>query len=301
MLSIIKNESYAGVRYVGKREKVETPGGPRWRMKRDKTDHIRQEVPAIVSRATWEEAQRLLKQNWANAPRNAKRDYLLRGLIFCGLCGRRYSGYTTNSGKGAYYKCTAHECQAPIVRAELLETLVWQDTEGFVQDPGPVLAELEKQAGMMMDTGLEEEMRQVKKALARIREERQAILYRIRKRLVSDEEGDAQLVATGHEKDMLEARLETIKAQMQDKEWQRTRMEGATALLERLRERAESADTKTKREVMETLVREIKVLPGEPEPNITVTYLFEEPCRIAYNTLTRRTMLPASARFTWEM
>ena len=302
VLGILKNETYAGVRWVGKREKVETPDGPKWRMRQGKEGFIRQEVPAIVSRETWEEAQRLMKQNWANAPRNAKRDYLLRGLIFCGLCGRRYTGYTTNSGQGAYYKCNDRECNqhhgSPIVRAELLETMVWEEIKGFVHNPGPILAELEEQAGLLVGTGLKDEIQQAEKALARILDERQTILFRLRKRLVSDDEGDNQLIATGHEKSMLEARLETLKAQVQNEEWQRTRLEGAGALLERLKERVESADSKTKREVIEILVKEITVKVGQAGPDISVAYLFETRNRIGDGLWIPRTTSWGPARST---
>ncbi len=58
VISILKNETYAGVRWVGKRGK----GSP-----------IRQDVPNMVPRETWEAAQRLLERNLAYAPRNAKR------------------------------------------------------------------------------------------------------------------------------------------------------------------------------------------------------------------------------------
>ena len=99
VLSILKNETYAGVCHVGKR---------------GKGDIISQEVPTVISRETWQTTQGLLRNNWAYAPRNAKRDYLLRGLILCGVCGRRFVGYTTNSGQGAYYN--RHECDAPRIR-----------------------------------------------------------------------------------------------------------------------------------------------------------------------------------------
>ena len=194
--------------------------------------------------------------------------------------------------KGAYYKCNDRECNqhhgSPIVRAELLETMVWEEIKGFVHDPGPVLAQLEEQAGVLVGIGLKDEIRQAEKALTRILDERQTILYRLRKRLVSDEEGDNQLIATGQEKGMLEARLESLKAQSQNEEWQRTRLEEAATLLERLKERVESADSKTKREVVEILVQGITVKAGETTPDVSVTYLFETP-RITSSMLTPRT------------
>jgi len=185
ILSLIKSETYAGVRHVGKQGKGTV---------------VSHEVPAIIPRDVWEHAQQLRHSNWANAPRRAKREYLLRGLLFCEECGRRYIGVTTNSGKNTYYKCGKQGCPNRQVPASLAENIVWDDILGFVRDPGPVLEQLQQQMEATTDNDIQGEVLVVESALARLAEERQRILYRIRKALVSDEEGDTQLIATGHER-----------------------------------------------------------------------------------------------------
>lgn len=45
-------------------------------------------VPAIVDEATWQAAQKQLKDNKNLAKRNLKHDYLLNGLVTCAKCGR---------------------------------------------------------------------------------------------------------------------------------------------------------------------------------------------------------------------
>jgi site-specific DNA recombinase len=180
VLSIIKNETYAGVRHVEKRGKGSI---------------ISQPVPAIVSREVWEQAQRLTHSNWANAPRNAKRDYLLRGLLFCSVCGRRYIGYVTNSGKNAYYKCGRQECENRAMPAELAENIIWQDILWFVHHPAPALEKLQQQMALTTNDDIQAEVNVMDAALARLNEERQRILYRIRKGLVSDDEaGQSHLI-----------------------------------------------------------------------------------------------------------
>src|ERR1700676_3307802 len=56
---------------------------------------ILREVPAIVDADTWQQAQAVLKSNQLFSPRNGKMQYLLRGLIQCGLCGLTYIGILT--------------------------------------------------------------------------------------------------------------------------------------------------------------------------------------------------------------
>src|SRR5262249_48966298 len=49
-------------------------------------------VPAIVTADLWERARHSLHTNQLLATRNAKRLYLLRGLVRCGQCGHAFTG-----------------------------------------------------------------------------------------------------------------------------------------------------------------------------------------------------------------
>jgi hypothetical protein len=57
------------------------------------------EVPALISVETWDRLQKKLLYNRAMSKKNAKQDYLLRGLIRCVNCGysfvRRQDGVFT--------------------------------------------------------------------------------------------------------------------------------------------------------------------------------------------------------------
>lgn len=262
VLSILKNETYAGLRHVGKRGKGEI---------------IDQEVPAIVSRETWDLAQRTAKSNWKNSPRNAKREYLLRGLLFCGVCERRYIGYTTN-WQNAYYKCGRQGCSNKGVPCQLVEDIVWNDILRFVSNPGPVIEQLEGQIASTDTSSVEVEYQEAEKAVLRLSEERQRILYLIRKGLITDVEGDTQLVATGHEREALEARKSVLESQMRGKEGQQAQLRAAESLLDQLQEKAVMADTQTKRMVIETLLAHSVILYTESgEINFSPTYRFQDP------------------------
>ena len=285
ILSIIKNETYAGTRHVGKRGSGSI---------------ITQEVPAIIPRETWERAQQLIRSNWANAPRNAKREYPLRGLLFCGKCGRRYIGYVTNSGKNAYYKCGRHECSNRAVIAQLAEDIIWNDILEFVHNPGPVIEQLQQQMATADGDVTQEELAQVEGAQVRLMEDRQRIIYLIRKGLISEEEGDAQLVATGLERDVLAARKTTLEALAQGFEIQRSQLRAAESLLQQLQEKAQSADAAAKRQVIEVLVDKVTVNSEESgEMDLGITYRFEEPGVIADNTSTHAMRCSAPTRSTW--
>ena len=90
----------------------------------------------------------------------AKNQYLLRGLIKCGLCGRTYIGVAANRPNGKrefYYRCNgAHspavfspkgKCCSKAIRGDELEQQVWIDVETFLRNPDPVLSELQSRLG----------------------------------------------------------------------------------------------------------------------------------------------------------
>jgi site-specific DNA recombinase len=88
--NLIKNETYMGIHHHGKRNTRARTTAPAHRL-------IEREVPAIVPADQWERAQAVLTANKRLAKKNAKRQYLLRGLITCGVCGLTYTGSTFRS------------------------------------------------------------------------------------------------------------------------------------------------------------------------------------------------------------
>jgi site-specific DNA recombinase len=104
-------------------------------------------VPPIIDPAAWELAQRCLAENQARASRNTKRQYLLRGLIFC-PCGRRWTAqYKAKVGR-AYYVCPtspAEPWQAACttrfsIQQDPLEAAVWTQVADFFLHPDTLLA-----------------------------------------------------------------------------------------------------------------------------------------------------------------
>jgi site-specific DNA recombinase len=139
---LLTNKTYMGTHQFGKRSKT-------------KRSLIEQPVPPIVSEEVWEKAQQNLRNHLLFGKRNAKNQYLLRGLIKCGLCGKTYIGVAANRPSGKrefYYRCNgAHSpalygetgrCQSKAVRGDDLEQQVWSDIESFLRNPQSVLEQL---------------------------------------------------------------------------------------------------------------------------------------------------------------
>ena len=109
---ILKNKTYTGQAEMYKTRSVEPNKHPKVskyrkrrkssKAERPKEDRIIIAVERIIDQETWEKAQKLRIENARKSPRNNKKNnYLVRGLMVCGLCGSMVSGYVSN--KKTYY------------------------------------------------------------------------------------------------------------------------------------------------------------------------------------------------------
>ena len=174
--AILDNKTYAGTFYwnrniaiAPKKRRTDT-SVPRKVEKsshtlRDESEWIAIPCPAIVSEELWEVAQRQLQTNKERSPRNTRRNYLLRGLIKCDLCGYGYYGRGTRGHH--YYYCggqdkvdiyranyTGEKCPAKYQRADRLEQRVWDYLEAQVTDEDKLVTTFE-----LRNAGFEEEIR----------------------------------------------------------------------------------------------------------------------------------------------
>jgi site-specific DNA recombinase len=72
-------------------------------------------VPAIVNDDIWLRAQQTLAGNVLFSKRHSNHQYLLRGLVKCGLCGLTYIGLANRRANGKnefYYRCNGKHGRA---------------------------------------------------------------------------------------------------------------------------------------------------------------------------------------------
>jgi uncharacterized protein involved in exopolysaccharide biosynthesis len=91
------------------------------------------------------------------------------------------------------------------------------------------------------------------------------------------------LIATGQERNILEARKAALETQLQGEEGRRSQLSSAEALLTELKDKADTADNHTKRQVIETLVANITVTADDKgQIKLEPVYRFNPPHEIAY-------------------
>lgn len=102
-----------------------------------------------------------------------------------------------------------------VIRAELIEEIVWNDVKRFVKNPGWVVNALkEKLQGQIENARpLEEEIAGIEKTLAAKQAERARVINLIWKGLISEQEAEAELLATAKESEVLNTRKENLLEQ----------------------------------------------------------------------------------------
>lgn len=169
--TILVNPVYIGKWCYGKTRRVserirETPEGRREiaevvsSEKVPREQWIEVDVPAILEGeeglALWQAAQEKLKENKRLAKRkNNKNQYLLRGMLTCGVCGGSMTGTPAPQGGYCYYRCSRKQweksnggqnrCQSPMLRADKADEATWEEIKGRLLDFNNLTKGLKKQ------------------------------------------------------------------------------------------------------------------------------------------------------------
>ena len=155
---ILSSSTYAGRTYYNRRERT-VPLRPRSKdpHRRNKKTALRSRppaewipisVPAIIDTAVFERAQAQLRRNQELlSGRNTRYFYLLKGLLRCGACGRKFIGLPSHGTR--YYRCQGRDrlygpdrCRVSLLQADRIETFVWETVVGILKDPALLFEKL---------------------------------------------------------------------------------------------------------------------------------------------------------------
>ena len=183
---ILKNPAYTGRTYV-----FTTSNGKQYGRAKEDWIEIADVTPAIISEELFQAAQEQLKTNAVKSPRNVRRQYLLRGHIYCRQCGHLFYGCTTtdrvqeNRRMRRRYRCRGKltlvspnsHCRNKSWLADKLEALVWAQIECLLGNPELIATEIEKQRQDANQLGvLESELQQMKRQLRMLDRDQEQLL-----------------------------------------------------------------------------------------------------------------------------
>ena len=216
---ILREPSYKGEGVAWRWQSRKVAGKQRI-IQRSETEHIRLPdgvVPEIVRPDLWTAAQDYSADG--SKTRNERRDYLLRGNIFCQRCNNRM--YPECSKGVRYYRCSSREktmgpCGAPLIHAEDCEHLVWHKLAELILEPEKVKAGI---ALVKEDHGrndLTRELKTIQNALKRSTESIQKLIRRFgaTESKVLLEAIEREIDTTEQEQGRLRTRASQIEAQL---------------------------------------------------------------------------------------
>jgi site-specific DNA recombinase len=246
---------------------------------------ITREVPALVSHEVWQQAQQTIDHN-RKLPKNQKyREYLLRGLIQCGLCGRNFVGQPINRKQNRvdfYYRCAGRSgsihpeakdrCRNRHVKAEWLEDLVWGDCQDFIANPGAALRLAKEQLAVRQEQSIDadQEKARLQKALAEKAWERDSILSLFRRKVITPDVAEQQLAEISQEETTLQRLLQEVRDQEAITVALADQYQQAETLLLSLQQDI-GPDFDKKRQVVALLVRQITI--GDM---VHIDYMFDK-------------------------
>jgi site-specific DNA recombinase len=290
--NLIVSKTYMGVYEWGKRVPVRDDSTGKKSLKANPREKwITTACPPIVDKEIWADANAALHRNQIVAMAHAKNNYLLRGVIRCGLCGLTYIGMATtrpNGKKDFYYRCNGQHgtrglygekgkrCPSPSVRGDALEAAVWGDLELFFSKPGALMRQLQEQ--MNADGGdncVVADIHQLEAALAQKSGARQMALRQLTRERISETEFDQEIQSINREAAAIEAELAELRKRSADRDANARDLRAVSSLLERLRG---TKSFEQRRRTIEALVDGITMtpvqVPGAP-PLISVRYRFD--------------------------
>lgn len=139
--------------------------------------------PAIVSPALWQAAQDRLNTNTGAETRNENRAYLLRGHIYCAICGTRM--YADVERGWRYYRCSSRSkamgrCTGARVPADAIEARVWEQLAAAIRDPALIAAQWEAAKRAGPDPVLAEDRAAATRSLERLTKQQERLVRRLR-------------------------------------------------------------------------------------------------------------------------
>ena len=283
---ILSNETYKGTWWYGKAHYVSTEDGVRVH-EQPKDDWLGVPFPPLVDEETWERARVLRRRRFTRAKRNTKVFYLLQHLVRCSECGL-LMGCSANTKKAVkrngklykyaldpprrYYKCYGYQTlrlrcrERPMIRAERLEGLVWDEVKRVLANPDLIVAGIE--ALNSDDGGPDEERARLERDLQRVQleEDRAIRLYVTGK--ITEEQLD-------HQRRFITERLERLRAELDDsraaepaRAEQRLLLEGVAKWAQRAGDSLDDLPDEERREVLRLLLDGATI---DGENNVTLT------------------------------
>jgi site-specific DNA recombinase len=286
---MLRNPAYAGRAVFGKTMVVpESPGLNRIARLQGRStprahktaDRPRQEwieipVPAIVDEDTFERVAQRFADNKRFATRNTKVPSLLQGLAACASCGYGYyrtSTRTTNK-KIYYYRCLGSDdyryeggrvCANTPVRADHLDTVVWDHITGLLADPQLIRTEIDKRLDSARTTSpVAQQRKRLDTALAKTNNAITTMIEALSEQLITIDELRARMPDLRARETNLRNQIQALDNQTADREAYLKLACDLEGFLTQLNAKAKLSTVDERQRVLRLLVKDVLIGPDK--------------------------------------
>ena len=283
--ALLRNPAYRGLACFGKtrastrtrvmrpqrRRGVTTPSTTAGH-ERPREEWIEIPVPALVTEESFARAQELLYQNKVRSRRRTIAPSVVQGLVSCAKCGYAFSRTSTQTSarKIHYYKCIGSDSWRKLggpvcdnghfIRQELLDQIVWAEVMRLLEDPTLIQQELDRRlvAARASDPTRKREQ-SLQRELTHVGKGIERLLNAYQEGLLSIEQLRERMPMLRQRQQALDAELQAIADQTQDRAAFLRLAETLTAFLARLRSAAETLSVIERQKIVRLLVKDVLV------------------------------------------
>jgi len=285
--AMLRNPAYAGTAVFGKTMAV--AGSPALNrvarlqgrsvpravktVDRPKEEWTQIPVPAIVTEDTFERVQQRLADNKRFASRNSKVPSLLQGLAACSACGYGYyrTSTTTTNKKIYYYRCLGSDdyrygggrvCGNKPVRADYLDTVVWDHITGLLADPALIRTEISKRLDTARTSDpVTRQRKRLELELAKATASITAMIEAFQEQLLTIDELRARMPQLRARQANLQGQIDALNAQAADREAYLKLADDLEGFLTQLRGNAATAAVGQRQRILRLLVKDVLIGP----------------------------------------
>ena len=285
---MLRNPAYAGRAVFGKTQAIHaqpalnrvarlqgrTTPRPVKTVDRPREEWTEIAVPAITDAGTFARVQQRLADNKKFATRNSTLPpSLLQGLAACAACGYGYYRTSTRTARRKiyYYRCLGSDnyryeggrvCGNKPVRADYLDTVVWDHITGLLAGPALIRAEIDRRlAQARASDPVTRQRTQIELALAKAATSITAMIQAYSEQLITIDELRARMPDLRARETGLRGQLDALDAQAADRDAYLKLADDLEGFLARLRDSAATARTEDRRRVLRLLVKDVLIGP----------------------------------------
>jgi site-specific DNA recombinase len=278
---IARNETYIGTTYYNKHYGVPAKnqtginGEVKYHRRKNSSTRLRakeewiaiSDIPAILDRDTFLRAQKQLDDNFMLADRNTKFQYLLKGLLKCGIDRKSIYGIPVHGRQ--YYRCSNKSklnsdtgCSTPTTSAGILDPLVWNSVKELLDNPTLILEQYRKRQMYKNREifGAENKLKQIEANILKLKNEENRILLAYSQEAISLDQYKAQNLRISNERKGLEEDIVKLKQLASNRQYDSNLSKvNIKRILKGFRQTLEGLDFDKKRTILRGVLNEIEL------------------------------------------